>query len=174
VPWRRAGVSRATRRIRTIVPLDSSTLGLHFAPRRARRPGFQSTMGGTMTQNDHSEEHEEHTHGMALGFRIFDNEGELFFVEAEVASYLDEPGALGATLVFHRLSGIDPTSAEEDEDIDWSSWPLDIDEELTRDEGAPATQQFESILRQLSRLSEDELRGYLRRAMEEEKGEDEE
>jgi hypothetical protein len=126
-----------------------------------------------MTENEHSAEHEAHTHGMALGFRIFDNEGELFFVEAEVASYLDEPGSLGATLVFHRLTGIDPTTAEDDEELDWESWPLDIDDELTRDEGASAPAQFESILRQLSRLSEGDLRGYLRRAMEEGDAEDE-
>jgi hypothetical protein len=125
-----------------------------------------------MTHHEQSGDHEGHTHGMALGFRIFDNEGELFYVEAEVASYLDEPGALGATLVFHRLSGIDPTAAEEDEDLEWATWPLDIDEELTRDEAAPSAEQFESILRQLSRLSEEELRGYLRRAIEEAEAEE--
>jgi hypothetical protein len=112
------------------------------------------------------------SHGLALGFRIFDDEGDLYFVEAEIASYVDDPEAIGATLVFHRLSGVDPAAAAADDEVDWDSWPLDIDDELTRDETASRPAQFESILRQLSRLTDDDLRAYLRRATTE--GEEEE
>lgn len=114
--------------------------------------------------NHHEHEHEEGV-GMALGFRIFEAEGALFYVEAEITPYVDEPQALGATLVFHPLAGLDPTAA--DEEMDWPAFPLDIDEDLTRNAEAPAATQFQEILRQLSTLSEGSLREYLQQAREE-------
>lgn len=116
-----------------------------------------------MTPQD-QHDHEDESYGMALGFRIFEAEEKMYLAEAEIAPYVDEPQSLGATLVFHLLEGIDPSEAAEDE---WPAWPTDIDEDLTRDEKAPAAQQFSEIARQLSRLSEDDLRRYLTRAMEE-------
>ncbi|CAN5631963.1 hypothetical protein BH23GEM3_BH23GEM3_21650 [soil metagenome] len=121
-------------------------------------------------QEHHSTE--EQTHGMALGFRIFEHEGDLYFAEAEIAAYVDDAESLGATLVFHKLSGIDPTSA--DESTDWPAWSTDIDDELTRTEGGPIPAQFDAILRQLSKISEEELRTYLQRATEETDDMDEE
>lgn len=120
-----------------------------------------------MAHEEHEHDHSitGETHGIALGFRIFDHEGELYFAEAEIAAYVDDPDALGATLVFHRVSGIDPTAAADE--IDWPTWATDIDEELSRDEAEPVTRQFEAILRQLGGLPEAELRQYLQRAMEE-------
>ncbi len=110
--------------------------------------------------------HEEEGFGVALGFRIFDVEGELYMAEAEVSAYVDDPNALGATLVFHPLSELDPTSVP-DEDEDETGWRIDVDEELTRDEGAPMREQFQAILRQLAGLSEADLASYLRQAQEE-------
>lgn len=131
-----------------------------------------------MHAHAHDHEHDDEggqTFGMALGFRIFEEEGELYLAEAEVAPYVDEPGALGVTLVFHPLAELDPT-AEEDE-LDWPAWPTDIDEDLTRDSGAPMGEQFQAILRQLAGMTEAQLRTYLQRAVEEagmdEDGEDE-
>ncbi|HET6230854.1 MAG TPA: hypothetical protein VFE05_12345 [Longimicrobiaceae bacterium] len=116
--------------------------------------------------HDHDHDHEgEETFGMAIGFRIFDDEGELFLAEAEITPYVDEPTALGATLVFHPLSDLDPTA--QDEEIDWPAWPLDIDEDLVRDNASDMGEQFRSILRQLSALSEVQLREYLQAAREE-------
>ena len=112
---------------------------------------------------DHNHEHEEGV-GMALGFRIFEDAEQLFYVEAEITPYVDEPNALGATLVFHPLSDIDPTTA--DEEMDWPAMPLDIDEDLTRDAEAPARRQFQEILRQLNTMSEGQLREYLKQARE--------
>jgi hypothetical protein len=87
-----------------------------------------------MTQHEH-EEHdhsvEGHTHGIALGFRILDFRGELYFAEAEISAYVDEPDSLGATLVFHKVSGIDPTAGADE--IEWPTWATDVDEDLTRD-----------------------------------------
>lgn len=117
-----------------------------------------------MTHHDHDHEHEER-YGMALGFRIFEEEGKLYWVEAEVAPYVDEPEALGATLVFHPLEGIDPAKLAEQED--WPVWPLDVDDDLARDTGDPLPAQFESIARQLAGLSDARLREYLARAREE-------
>ena len=112
----------------------------------------------------HDHDHEEGV-GMALGFRIFEEAGSLFYVEAEITPYVDEPNALGATLVFHPLQGMDPTTA--DDDMEWPAWPLDIDEDLTRDAEAPMAQQFQAIARQLSQMSEGQLGEYLKQAREE-------
>lgn len=113
---------------------------------------------------DHT--HDEH-YGMALGFRVLEDEGKLYMAEVEIAPYVDEPSELGATLVFHSLEGIDPTNLPEDADAAGPVWPIDIDDELTRDGSAPAAEQCEAILRQLSRTSDDQLRAYLRQAQEE-------
>lgn len=110
--------------------------------------------------------HEEEGFGVALGFRIFDVEGELYMAEAEISAYVDDPNALGATLVFHPLSELDPTSVP-DEDEEDTGLRIDIDEELTRDEGGPMREQFQAILRQLAGLSEGDLGEYLRQAREE-------
>jgi hypothetical protein len=119
-----------------------------------------------MTQHEHDHDHtiEGHTHGIALGFRIFEHGGELYFAEAEISAYVDEPESLGATLVFRKVSGIDPTAGADE--IEWPTWATDVDEDLTRDETGPVTQQFEAILRQLSALDEGALREYLDRAVE--------
>jgi hypothetical protein len=120
-----------------------------------------------MSDHQHHHDHstEEHTHGMALGFRIFEHENDLYFAEAEIAAYMDDAESLGATIVFHKLSGLDPTTADEETEL--PAWSTDIDDDLTREEGGAITAQFESILRQLSKLSEQELRSYLQRAIEE-------
>lgn len=118
-------------------------------------------------------EHDHHHHGagddgpygIAIGFRIFEDAGELFLAEAEITPYVDEPTALGATIVFHPLSELDPTG--NDEELDWPAWPTDYDEELTRNSGAPTAEQFRTIVRQLAALGEGELRDLLRRAREE-------
>lgn len=127
-----------------------------------------------MDKHDHEHQDEEgsETFGMALGFRIFDDEGELFLAEAEITPYVDQPEALGATLVFHPLSDLDPTTG--DEELDWPAWPTDIDDDLTRDSDAPMREQFQAIVRQLSTLSEPQLREYLLRAREEAALEDDE
>ena len=116
-------------------------------------------------QHDHS--HPEEGFGVALGVRIFEDDGQLYMAEAEVSSYVDDPRALGATLVFHSLSDLDPTAPPE-EDEEEPGWRVDIDDELTRDEGGPMREQFHAILRQLAALSEGELREYLKAAREEE------
>jgi hypothetical protein len=105
-------------------------------------------------------EHDE-TYGMALGFRIFETDGQMYLAEAEIAPYMDDPKALGATLVFHLIEGLDPSSAEEEE---WPAWPTDIDDELDRDEGAPMADQFRAIARQLARIGDAQLAQYLSRA----------
>src|SRR5687768_3911653 len=79
-----------------------------------------------MASHDH--ENEEDTYGIALGFRILDEDGKLYLAEAEVAPYVDAPDELGVTLVFHPLDGINPV--EVSDDVDWPSWPLDIDDDL--------------------------------------------
>lgn len=119
----------------------------------------------------HDHDHEGHDHeaegfGVALGFRIFESEGELYMAEAEISSYVDDPASLGATLVFHSLSSLDPTTVP-DEDEDDAGYRIDIDEELTRTEGAPTQEQFQAILRQLAGLTEGDLRQYLQAAREE-------
>jgi hypothetical protein len=116
----------------------------------------------------HGHDHggEEEGFGVALGFRIFEADGGIYMAEAEISSYVDDPGSLGATLVFHSLTELDPTSAPDDEEED-HGWRIDIDDELTRTEGAPMREQFHAILRQLAGLSEDDLRAYLKQAREE-------
>ena len=117
-------------------------------------------------EQEHDHEHEEDGFGVALGFRIFEAEGEIYAAEAEISSYVDDPNALGASLVFHSLTNLDPTSAP-DEDEEDPGWRIDIDDELTRTEGSPMRDQFHAILRQLAGLSEDDLRQYLTSAREE-------
>lgn len=116
-----------------------------------------------MTHHEH--EQDEDSYGMAFGFRLFEDEGGLFLAEVEITPYVDDPDALGATLVFHPLQDINPVAG--DAEVEWPAWPVDIDDELTRETGAPIPTQFQSILRQLSALSEDELRQYLQLAREE-------
>lgn len=115
----------------------------------------------------------EHAHGegeilgMAIGFRIFEDGGELYLAEAEISPYEDEPTALGVTLVFHPLAEVDPTQAE---DEDTEPWVFDFDDELTRDSKSSIVDQTQNIFRQLAQLSEASLREYLRAAREEEGG----
>jgi hypothetical protein len=108
--------------------------------------------------------------GMAVGFRIFEDGGDLYLAEAEISPYEDQPTALGVTLVFHALAGIDPTSEEGD---DAEPLVFDFDDELTRDEGASIVEQSADILRQLSNLTPESLREYLQAAREDQ-DEDEE
>jgi hypothetical protein len=119
-----------------------------------------------------SEAHEhgqgEEGFGVALGFRIFDVDGDLYMAEAEISAYVDDPAALGASLLFHTLSDLDPTAVpDDDEDEDDGGWRVDVDEELTRDEKAPMSEQFQAILRQLAGLSDADLAAYLHQAREE-------
>lgn len=118
-----------------------------------------------MSEHQHEDYDQESSFGLALGFRIFEDEGELYLAEAEISPYVDEPDSLGATLVFHPLREIDPALPEPD--VEWPAYPLEIDDTLTRDESAPTREQFTAIARQLATLSEADLRDYLRRAREE-------
>jgi hypothetical protein len=113
--------------------------------------------------HDHDHEPEEgDILGMAVGFRIFDDGGALYLAEAEISPYEDQPEALGVTLVFHALAGIDPTGeGDEDEPV-----VFDFDDELTRDESASIVDQTQDILRQLANLSPQSLSEYLRVAKE--------
>lgn len=113
----------------------------------------------------HDEGGDETTVGAVLGIRIVEDEGAFYLAEAEIAPYVDEPSELGVTLVFHPLDGLDLES--EDVDVDWPSWPLDIDEDLSIDEQDSLNQQFMAIVRQLHGLGEAQVRAYLRRAREE-------
>ena len=113
--------------------------------------------------HDHEHGQEEEGFGVALGFRIFEAEGGIYMAEAEISSYVDDPHSLGATLVFHSLTELDPTSAPDEDEGD-EGWRIDIDDELTRTEGSPMRDQFHAILRQLAGLSEDDLRQYLTQA----------
>ena len=127
----------------------------------------------------HQHAHDGHDHGddmdelpgVAIGFRIFEDEGEMYLAEAQVEPYEDNADALGVTLIFHPLSGLDPVSDEGDDDRE--AWLFDFDDELTRDEGASLVDQAQDIFRQLSRLSEPALREYLRVAREDDEGGDE-
>ncbi len=112
---------------------------------------------------NHDPEHEE-SYGMALGFGIVEDGGDLFLAEAEISPYVDEPGELGVTLVFHPLAGLNPIDSSEESE--WPAWPLDVDDDLTRDGTAPVPEQFQAILRQLRGLSEAQLREYLAAARE--------
>ena len=117
--------------------------------------------------HDHDHEHEddgEQTYGLALGFRIIEEAGKLYLAEAEIAPYVDEPGELSVTLVFHPLEGLDPV--EIDDEVDWPSWPIDIDDDLRRQPEDPTASQFTSIVRQLHDFTLDQLRTYLREAIE--------
>lgn len=117
-------------------------------------------------QNEQAHDHEhegDEVLGMAVGFRIFEDEGALYLAEAEISPYEDDPSALGVTLVFHALAGIDPTSGDDEEE---EPTAFDFDDELTRDEKAPIVEQTQDILRQLSKLSEQALAEYLRSARE--------
>jgi hypothetical protein len=118
-----------------------------------------------MAEHAHDHEHGEDGLGLLVGFRIFEDAGELFLAEAEIGPYVDDPNALGVTLVFHPLTDLDPTSDEEDEDR--PAYPFDFDDELTRDEKGALPDQAQAILRQLSQLPEESLREYLRVAREE-------
>ena len=118
-----------------------------------------------MAQHDHDHDHgDDDTYGLALGFRIVEEGGKLFLSEAEIAPYVDAPDELGVTLVFHPLDGINPL--EVGEDVDWPSWPLDIDDDLVRQNGDSMAAQFASIVRQLHDLSTEQLREYLQQARE--------
>jgi hypothetical protein len=121
-----------------------------------------------MANQDHHEQDHDHddddAYGLALGFRIIEEDGKLFLAEAEIAPYVDEPSELGVTLVFHPLDGINPVAV--DEEVDWPSWPIDIDDELTRAEGEPIEAQFTAIVRQLHNLDVPKLRAYLQQARE--------
>lgn len=125
--------------------------------------------------HDHEHDHEhdgDESFGIALGFRIFTHEGQLHLAEVEVTPYVDEPNALGATLVFHPLDGLDPTVGNDE--LEWPAFPIDVDDDLTRDTEQPIAAQFQGILRQLSTLSEAQLSEYLTQAMEEAEAEEEE
>lgn len=115
-------------------------------------------------QHDH--EHGEEGFGVALGFRIFEVDGGIYMAEAEVSSYVDDPKSLGATLVFHSLTELDPTAAPGEDDEE-EGWRIDIDDELSRDEGSSTREQFHAILKQLAGFSEQDLREYLVQAREE-------
>lgn len=114
----------------------------------------------------HEHEHDEEggdVLGMAVGFRIFEDGGDLYLAEAEISPYEDQPDALGVTLVFHALAGIDPTGEDADEA---EPVAFDFDDELTRAEDAPIVAQTQDILRQLSNLTPEALREYLQAAKE--------
>jgi hypothetical protein len=117
----------------------------------------------TMSQ---THEHGGEEVGIALGFRIFEAAGLLFMAEAEIAPYEDEPTALGATLLFHPLAELDLTSEMVEEEPPIGA--LDLGDVLTHDEKAPLEEQFQAILRQLSRMNDDELRRYLDLARQQE------
>jgi hypothetical protein len=111
----------------------------------------------------HDHEHdEETTYGMALGFRTVEDRGKLYLVEAEIAPYVDEPEELGATLVFHPLSELDPTDTNEE--LEWPSLPIDIDDDLTRSPSDSLKDQFQAVVRQLHELTTEQLLEYLEAA----------
>ncbi|CAN5640842.1 hypothetical protein BH23GEM6_BH23GEM6_14700 [soil metagenome] len=113
-----------------------------------------------MSSTDHNQQDEEEgTLGMALGFRIVEDGDQLFLAEAEISPYVDQPEELGVTLVFHPLEGINPVEASEE--MDWPAWPIDIDDDLTRDGSQPIAAQFQAIVRQLHQLPASQLQKYL-------------
>lgn len=114
--------------------------------------------------DDHEHEEGEGTYGMAFGFRTVTRDNRIYLVEAEVAPYVDEPAELGATLVFHSLEWVDPSS---DVDVEVSAWTIDIDPDLVRKGSDPIPTQFDSIARQLHELTEEQLLEYLAAAQEE-------
>jgi len=120
--------------------------------------------------HEHEDEDVSDVLGMAVGFRIFEDGGDLYLAEAEISPYEDQPTALGVTLVFHPLAGIDPTGDDDDDGVPLA---FDFDDELTRDEGASIVDQTQDILRQLSNLTPESLREYLQAAREDEEGDEE-
>lgn len=121
-----------------------------------------------MTDHDHAHGNgSDEILGMAVGFRIFEDGGELYLAEAEISPYEDQTSALGVTLVFHPLAGIDPTQEDEGEK---EPFTFDFDDELTRDESASIVDQTADILRQLSNLTPASLSEYLRAAKEDAQG----
>ncbi|HLL47739.1 MAG TPA: hypothetical protein VK399_13595, partial [Longimicrobiaceae bacterium] len=68
----------------------------------------------------------------------------------------------------HPLNGIDPTSPDQEGDAE--AWPVDVDDDLTRDTGTPIPEQFMAIARQAGRFTEEQLRDYLALAREEQEG----
>jgi hypothetical protein len=118
----------------------------------------------------HEDEETGDVLGMAVGFRIFEDGGDLYLAEAEISPYEDQPTALGVTLVFHPLAGIDPTGEDDEDGVPLA---FDFDDELTRDEGASIVDQTQDILRQLSNLTPESLREYLQAAREDEEDEEE-
>ncbi|MDQ3557236.1 MAG: hypothetical protein M3409_10755 [Gemmatimonadota bacterium] len=118
-----------------------------------------------MSEQGHPDTEGDSSYGIALGFRIFEHDGELYLAEAEISPYVDEPESLGVTLVFHPLGEMDPTV--EEPEMDWPSYPVDMDDDLQRDEDVGVREQFAAIARQLSQLTEEQLRDYLRVAREE-------
>jgi hypothetical protein len=112
-----------------------------------------------MSSTEHNHQDEEGTLGMALGFRIVEDGDQLFLAEAEISPYVDQPEELGVTLVFHPLEGINPIEASEE--MDWPAWPIDIDDDLTRDGSQPIAEQFQAIVRQLHQLPASQLKKYL-------------
>nr|MDQ3388081.1 hypothetical protein [Gemmatimonadota bacterium] len=90
--------------------------------------------------HEHAHEHEDGSYGMSLGVRILEDDGKLYLAEVEITPYMDEPEALGATLIFHPLDGIDPTTV--DEETEWPAWPVDVDDDLDRATDAPIREQF--------------------------------
>ena len=133
--------------------------------------------------HEHEDEDVGDVLGMAVGFRIFEDSpdpglgeddhrravGGLYLAEAEISPYEDQPTALGVTLVFHPLAGIDPTGEDDDDGVPLA---FDFDDELTRDEGTSIVDQTQDILRQLSNLTPESLREYLQAAREDEEGEE--
>lgn len=116
-----------------------------------------------MDEHDHVD---EESVGLALGFRIFEADRVFYLAEAEISPYVDQPEALGVAIVFHPLDDIDPTAEAPEADV--PAHAIDIDEALVRDDSGSMREQFSEIVRQLSALSVDELREYLRMAQREE------
>ena len=120
-----------------------------------------------MAEHDHEHDHDggDEAFGIALGFRILEEAGSLFLVEAEIAPYVDAPEELGVTLVFHPLDGVNPVDVSDE--VDWPSWPLDIDDDLSRNDEEPMEAQFRSNVKQLHDLSPEQLKAYMAQAREE-------
>jgi hypothetical protein len=138
--------------------------------RAGARPAFVDYEPGDEGMTDHDHAHgngSDEILGMAVGFRIFEDAGELYLAEAEISPYEDQTSALGVTLVFHPLAGIDPTQEDEGEK---EPFTFDFDDELTRDESASIVDQTADILRQLSNLTPASLSEYLRAAKEDAQG----
>ncbi len=121
-----------------------------------------------MDQDAHGHDHEhegEEMRGVGLGVRFLESEGEIYYVEAEISPYVDSPDELGVTLVFQPLDEL--AGIFEEQDVESPSWPVDIDDDLKRDPSAPIAEQFKEIVRQLARMTQEELAKYLEQAREE-------